>query len=312
MAYKYSDRLISKHGWVFSRDKRSILFAEFARFKEDAILTDKMRADYAAIMTSYLGAVAYDIKFDPADPPSSVTVLTKGSFGEQSLGPIFKYVSNVTWSYIERGSFQLGSPQYYRRVENEGIRDWQEGSIHMFYVSPRKEVAFKSTSGFNCALFCGMSEVHGQDHELMMKRFAGENGGKCLRIDNTVEFAALLKKRTRGFRSRIHDVIYSPVKIMKIESAEVIGRIDKILGPVKQFTDPKEMHQLHRALLRDLFKEFYEDALLPSLFVKPTRYAEERERRLAIELRSDISEVVRVTDKELLDFVKIVDSVGAR
>jgi len=52
---------------------------------------------------------------------------------------------------------------------------------------------------------------------------------------------------------------------------------------------------------------------MPSLYLKPTSYLHERERRMVFELRDDLtSPVVIVKDKELLQFVDVVDSFGGK
>ncbi len=64
---------------------------------------------------------------------------------------------------------------------------------------------------------------------------------------------------------------------------------------------------------RRFFAELYEFGLMPSLYLKPTSYLHERERRMVFELREDLtSPVVIVKDKELLQFVDVVDSFGGK
>jgi hypothetical protein len=59
-----------------------------------------------------------------------------------------------------------------------------------------------------------------------------------------------------------------------------------------------------RGINEAFFATFDEYAFMPSLFAKPTRYSQERERRLIFEMRDDLrSEIVRVKHKSLLDFV---------
>ena len=152
--------------------------------------------------------------------------------------------------------------------------------------------------GFNCALFCGTREINGVDHERMMAQFGGA-GGKCLRIQQVSDFMTHVKKRTRAFRTRLHDVIYDNAKIFTIKDAEA-SRLRSLMM-ANPFSLP-EFNRRYFALLYDL-------GLLPSLFIKPVSYLHERERRMVFEGRDNLpNSPLVVNDKDLLQFVEVVDS----
>jgi hypothetical protein len=71
---------------------------------------------------------------------------------------------------------------------------------------------------------------------------------------------------------------------------------------------------LTRSSLRQINKAFFaifdEYGFMPSLFAKPTRYAQERERRIIFEMRADLrGPTIVANDASLLKFVTLVDSI---
>ncbi len=59
-----------------------------------------------------------------------------------------------------------------------------------------------------------------------------------------------------------------------------------------------------RKLNKEFFRTFYEYGLMPGLYAKPTKYSDERERRLIFETRKDTRmKPIIVRDKRLLDFI---------
>ena len=100
------------------------------------------------------------------------------------------------------------------------------------------------------------------------------------------------------------NVIYTDLKNY---IAELRG-IERFAG----ISDSGASTDLNRRKLRQInetfFSTFYEYGFMPSLFAKPTSYAEERERRIVFETRADLrTPTVVVNDKSLLNYVTLVD-----
>ena len=55
-----------------------------------------------------------------------------------------------------------------------------------------------------------------------------------------------------------------------------------------------------------LFDFLYDNSFLPSLFMKPLRFADESELRIVFELPNDVPGHVRISDKRLLEQIEIV------
>jgi hypothetical protein len=123
-------------------------------------------------------------------------------------------------------------------------------------------------------------------------------GQKLLKIEPIDEFIKRIKSRTRAFRTRIHDVVYTDTKAYTQDDDELCRRTRDMLM--------KEAPDFH-LLNRESFAQFYELSLFPSLLAKPSSYASERERRIIFESRDDLhSPTIRIDDKSLLDFVSVV------
>ena len=111
---------------------------------------------------------------------------------------------------------------------------------------------------------------------------------------------AQVKKRMRAFRTRAHDVVYNN-KIFSMNGAEA-SHIRSLM-----MTDPFSLPNFNR----QYFGMLYDVGLLPSLFIKPVSYAHERERRMVFELRDNLVAPHKLLeDKELLDFIDVVDTYG--
>jgi small nuclear ribonucleoprotein (snRNP)-like protein len=291
MPYRYKEKFEKDNGYRFFRDKKSVLVHAISYGRR---LTEGKVAAYDAHTNRYLDAVMPRA----SDSYEYAQALRPSDFPDVKSQPLYKYVSDATWEYIRQGSFQFGTAQYYRNTPNRNIQDQREGASSIHLTSQDNQLNVTLTSGFNCAIFCGTAHIEGPEHELMLSRF----GRKRLKIEPLMEFLARVCRLTGSFRAHVKDVVYNDLKNYVTEHAG-IERFYAISGRGDLTNDA--LRQINEAY----FGTFDEYGFMPSLFAKPTRYSQERERRLIFEMRDDLrKQTVVVKDKSLLDFVTLVDS----
>jgi hypothetical protein len=291
MTYRYKEKFENDAGYSFIRDKKSVLVQAISygrRFTEEQV------AAYDRHINAYLDNVAGR----SAEAPKYAQALRRDDFPDVSADPLYKYVSDATWKYIRQGSFQFGSAQFYRTTPNINIQDQREGASNIHLMSGDNQLNVALISGFNCAIFCGTALIEGPDHDLMLSRF----GSKRLKIEPVSEFLARVCKLTGAFRAHVFDVVYNDLKHY---AAELPG--------IELFSSIAQGGNLTSSSLRQINKAFFatfdEYGFMPSLFAKPTRYAQERERRMIFEMRADLRRpTIIVNDTSLLEFVTLVDS----
>ena len=290
MAHRYKEKFEKNGGYRFIRDKKSILVHAISYGRR---LTDGHVAAYDSRVNAYLDTVLPRA----TDNANYAEALTRTDFPDLKADPFYKYVSDATWEYIRQGSFQFGTAQYYRTTPNIDIQDQREGASSIHLASGNNQLHVTLTSGFNCAIFCGTGHFEGPDHDLMLSRF----GRKRLKIEPVSKFLARVCKLTHSFRAHVFDVVYNDLKNYAVE-----------LEGVESFYAITSGGDLTRGALRRINKTFFETfdeyGFMPSLFAKPTRYSQELERRIILEMRDDLRKpTLEVKDKSLLDFVTLVD-----
>jgi hypothetical protein len=291
MHYRYKEKFEKDAGYRFSRDKRSVLVHAISYGRR---LTDEETAAYNRHVNAYLDAVMRRTN----EVYKYAQALTRTDLPDVESEPLYKYVSDATWEYIRKGSFQFGTAQYYRSTPNINIQDQREGASSLHLASGNNQLNVTLTSGFNCAIFCGTAQIEGPDHELMLSRF----GRKRLKIEPVTGFMACVCRLTGAFRAHVFDVVYNDLKDYAAEHSG-IERFYKITGGGD--LNKRSLRQINEAF----FATFEEYGFMPSLFAKPTRYSQERERRMIFEMRDDLrNQTVVVQHKSLLDFVTLVDS----
>ena len=55
-----------------------------------------------------------------------------------------------------------------------------------------------------------------------------------------------------------------------------------------------------------MFDFLYGSTFIPSLFMKPTRFSAEQELRLTFEMSKDVPDILKITDKNLLKYIEII------
>jgi hypothetical protein len=290
MPYLYRVKFEKNGGYRFIRDKKSILVHAISYGRR---LPDGQVAAYDRHVNAYLDAVMPRA----TEGAKYAQALTRTDFPDVESEPFYKYVSDATWEYIRQGSFQFGTAQYYQTTPNINIQDQREGASSIHLASGNNQLNITLTSGFNCAIFCGTAHIGGPDHDLMLARF----GAKWLKIEPITEFLTCVRRLTGSFRAYVFDVVYNDLKNCAAEQEGV----ERFYAITRGGLTKGSLRQVNEAF----FATFYEYGFMPSLFAKPTRYSQERERRVIFEMKSDLrKQTIVVKHKGLLDFVTLMNS----
>jgi hypothetical protein len=268
MSYKYKERFEPDQGYHFYRDNHSILIRAMSYGRR---LTDDQTASYVRGTNRFMDA----LKSVDAPIPTLTKPLVESDFADHSDQPLYKYVSDSTWTYLSEGSFQFGTAKYYRETPNINVQDRHEGASTFHLTHDDNQLNVTIVSGLNCALFCGTSSLDGPEHSRMLEQF----GAKRIKIDPLKDFISIVKPHLGAFSARTHDVKYTDLKNYTAEfpGIERFGEISRLGG--SSDLNRRKLRKLNEAF----FSTFYKYGFMPSLFSKPTSYESERERRIVFE-----------------------------
>lgn len=284
LRFRYKEKFEKDKGFRFFRDKRSVLVQAISFGRR---LTERQTADYVKRINVFLDDVSGGEEKSYADWPA----LTKFDFPDLKSEPLYKFVSDETWNYIQRGSFQLGTADYYRTTLNQKVKDEKEGAS-TFHDN---QLNVSIISGFNCAIFCGTSLF--EMTPMMRDRF----GAKLIKIDPVQKFVQRICKLTGAYSGRVYDVVYTDLKNY-MTSLEGIEKFIQITG--KGDLSREALHRMNGMY----FQIFYDLGFMPSLFSKPEHYSTEKERRIIVEMRDDLHKpTIILNDRSLLDFIELID-----
>jgi hypothetical protein len=282
-SYVHAESFEKDVGFRFCRDGISILV-------RGMIPGRRLSAAENIALSSRLDRYFDEILGHPARNAGAQDVpLTRSDFVQPDKGPLFKFVCDQTWEFLKKGSFQFGTAEYYRNTPNIDIQDRYEGLGHFHLVSGQDQLTVSLAAGYNCAIFCGTSQIGGPNDELMRQRF----GRKRIRIDELEAFASRAAQRMGAHRTRVYDVVYRDVHSY-VEESPVVERFKKLVGTGN--LTPPILHDLNT----DFFDTFYEFGLLPGLYAKPRKYEVESECRIIFETAADIRQKPIVIEDQVL------------
>jgi hypothetical protein len=282
-SHVYTESFENDAGFRFYRDGVSTLVRSMS-------LGRRLSAAQNIAFSSHLDRYFDKILGHPArNAAAQDAPLTKSDFVQPGKGPLFKYVSDQTWVFLKKGSFKFGTAEYYRNTPNMDIQDRHEGLGHFHLVSGEEQLNVSLAAGYNCAIFCGTSQIGGPNDELMRQRF----GRKRIRIDELEAFTTRAAQHMGAHRSRVYDVVYRDVHSYG-EDSPVVERFKKLVGTGD--LSPSILHSLNT----EFFDTFYEFGLLPGLYAKPRKYEVERERRVIFETATDIRQKPIVFEDQVL------------
>jgi hypothetical protein len=269
-------------GFRFCRDGVSILVRSMSPGRT-------LNSKQTIALSIHLDRYFDEILGHPArNAPAQEVPLTRSDFVQPDKGPLFKYVCDRTWEFLKKGSFQFGTAEYYRNTPNIDIQDRYEGLGHFHLVSGEDQLNVSLAAGYNCAIFCGTSQIGGPNDDLMRQRF----GRKRIRVDDLEAFAARAAQCMGAHRTRVYDVVYRDVHSYR-EKSSVVDRF-KLVG-----TDNLTRPILHNLNI-EFFDTFYEFGLLPGLYAKPRKYEVESERRIILETTADIRQKPIIIEDQVL------------
>jgi hypothetical protein len=275
-------------GFRFFQQDVSILLHAAARFKHDAIVTNHDVFNLFKRLNRFLEAVgAYERESQVAS-----TLMAPEKFPDLGEVEFYKFLPATSLEYYRSGSFQFGSVQFYRDIENQNSKDAMEGLSNIVFQGPKNVWAISLASGYNFGIFCGTSSLKKRDE--MSKQF----GAHIIKIANLRAFAEEVQTLLGAKRFYFNHVQYNDLKMFRTRTLNklILSRDD----PPGDF-DPN--------LVTDaVFELLYRNSFLPSLFMKPTRFSTENELRLVFEMPSDVPHprVLRLTEPNLLKHVEFI------
>lgn len=258
-------------------------------------LSEQQLFTFASALTKFLAATGVSV----STPIKYREAITPNDFPDRASETMRKFVSRSTWEdHLSQGRFQLGSPALYRRTENDRVRDGHEGLSFLSLSSQHRSFHSFIDVGANVALLCGTHEGNADTGE-MEYRF----GDVQIEID-AGPFAERMAAAIGAASFHIHDVVYSDAKTFRAQRD-----FSNIESQWMGLPPPRDLNpQMLRTINREMWEGFFDLGLLASIFCKPeSRYAVEKERRIAFVLPQDLStDALAVCDKQLLNHVRVV------
>ncbi len=266
---------------IFDADKGHHLFFEGNSILVHAMsvgahLATSQKRGFAQASLNYLEGISER----PATRRAAPRFLERSDFPDIHKPSFFKFVDDEALAHLKRGSLRLGTPSYYRTTEDDGRADHLEGYATVFLEGEQKSFNLTATSGFNCAVFCGVAArpTNFRRLEKMREKF----GTHLIQIIDPTTFGALICEQLGGIRYHIRDVQYADAKYMSIDTDD----LDDFLRTFGTGDLTKEtIHEINTRY----WHAFYEHLLLPSVFSKSKKFSSENERRMLFELSTNIT-----------------------
>jgi hypothetical protein len=265
-------------GFRFTKGEVSLLLHAAARFRQTAAVTDVDLFNLFKRINKFLINVgAYEDERLVTSAP-----MDADHFSDINNAVFYKFLPESSLQYYVHGSFQFGSIQKYRTIEQQNSKDSMEGLCNIAIKTRKRLFGMSLASGYNFGIFCGTSTLNRRDE--MTERF----GPRIIKIVHLREFAEEAKQLLNAQRFYFNLVVYDDLKMFRTKTLKSI-RLSRD-GP----------------LIDDrVFDLLYDKSFLPSLFMKPTRFSMEEELRLVFEMPQDVPDVLR-TDGSLLEHIEIV------
>ena len=227
--------------------------------------------------------------YDPEQQGVS-DLMTAKHFPDLEGSEFYKYLPERSLEYYQEGSFQFGSIQYYRNIENQNSKDAMEGLSNLAIKTPKHLFGMSLASGYNFGIFCGTPNLDRRRE--MSQRF----GPRIIKIADLRQFAEEAQSLLGAKRFYFNRVVYNDLKMFRIKTLKSL------------YLSKANSTDFDPQLIDDaIFDLLYDNSFLPGLFMKPTRFSVENELRLVFEMPGDVPppHVIRKTDKALLKYIEI-------
>jgi hypothetical protein len=274
------------HGFRFYSGDVSILLHMLSVTKKNMRFTKQQLNNFFRITNHALAQFGTY----PAEEASYSQILTADRFPPPCRFDFYKYVTPATLQFVLNDSFQFGSVQFYRDIENPNSKDAMEGASSLSISTRDRMVCASLSSGYNFGIFCGTQNT--ATKELMKGQF----GQHLIKIIDLRAFAEDACKALGASRYYINHVQYNDLKLFR---AKTLKRF--------HFSEPSGNFDLE-AIDDAMFKYLYQSTFHSSLYIKPTRFSQEAELRLVFEIDKDIPNVLRAIDAGLSKHIEVVES----
>ncbi len=196
--------------------------------------------------------------------------------------PFYKYVEPYISEKYKNGSWQLGTIQQYRTIENKKQRDEFEGYSFLYLNINNRMIGSNFISGFNYLVLCGTRSSNSDYHK---KNF----GEKIMFFSDIKSMAENICNEIKAKKYYIQNVEYNSLKFY-ISNENIFNKY----------------LQLENILSPPFFDIVHEHCFYPSIFVKPESFKPENEVRLVFEMDKDFDHPHSFCNKDLAKYIEFL------
>ena len=220
--------------------------------------------------------------------------LPSGALGKKSVPLFVKYITEETFERFTRhGSFKIGSVVDYRFTPDPHARDPLAGYCNLYFRNRRNHILVSVFGGENLHLFCGTNVV---GSEYMKQKF----GPIQLVLNDVTGFGNAVAEDLGAIDWEIKAVNYRVEKVKRAPSFHTVK------------LDPENMERSIRCTktMYYLYRYLSEAGPPGTVFLKPVRYAPERELRFIFRMREDIQTPYwqGINRPDLLNYFRVIKS----
>lgn len=203
---------------------------------------------------------------------------------------IYKYLSKDSLRYIEKGLFQLGSLDYYKKMENISARDELEGLSFIYTELNNRSIYSCISAGRNFRIFCCTE----QSNDLPSNYHRNTFGNILLKIE-AEPFIKIISEKIGAYAIHSYKVNYSNSKLLR-------SKLDINI-------EPTQISNFNSVEMQKYFHYLINQCNIPSIFTKSRYFSNENELRIAFEIPfdADINIPYRFESKDLLEYIEIIE-----
>jgi len=196
--------------------------------------------------------------------------------------PFYKYVKPCISEKIKNGSWQLGTIEQYRTIENKKQRDEFEGYSFLYLDINNRMIGSNFISGFNYLILCGTRSSNSDYHK--------ENFGKKILFFRDVKsLAEKICVEIKAKQYYIQNIEYNSLKFY-VSNEKIFNKY----------------LQLENLLSPPFFDIVFDQMLYPCVFVKPESFKPENEVRLVFEMDQDFYNPYKFSNKDITKYIEFL------